>query len=114
MIALGFSIGLALSFAVVITANVTDYILTKTALKLGLKEKNLVYNLIKRKISIDTFLAVGVLTWYVLMTALLITFRDATVLLFYSMGSFFCVVANAITLWSIIGNIIDNNNVTKP
>jgi Na+/H+ antiporter NhaB len=114
LLALGFSIELALSFAVICTANTTDYILTKTALKIGLKEANPVYNLIKRRVKVDTFLAVGSFGWYFFMAIALFIFRDVALLLLYSLGSFFCVVANSVTLWSFFSDKIDQNHITEP
>jgi hypothetical protein len=97
---MGFNFCLALSFTVGIVAHITDYVLTKIALIHGFKEANPVYNLLKNKISLDAFLISGVVLYLIMLSLLLVVFRNATILLWYSMGSFFCVVANSLVMWS--------------
>ena len=95
-------------------ATITDCILTKIGLQLGLKEENPIYSLIKEKISIDTFLASGIIAWFFLFLFLLIVFRDSTFLLLFSMGAFFCVISNAFAIWSRIVKVVNEYKVHSP
>jgi hypothetical protein len=78
---------------------ITDELLTRIGLKIGLKESNRFFNFLKEKKGEKVAHLSTTILGFAVLTLMLLVFQDSTLLSLFALGYAIPVVANAFTLW---------------
>lgn len=98
LMAVGFSRVVSLSFVLGVAGLLSDGFLTKAGLTLGCSETNVFYTFLKGTLTVNHKIVLSRVGGIILLAFVMILFRDAVLLLIFSMTSIVCVIANSITL----------------
>jgi len=111
-----FNLDSILIFGIACMSIVTDELLTKVGLKMGLKENNQVFNFLIKKIGERFTHALLTVGGVALLLGVLFFFNDNLLLLFFAVGFTVPIVINAFTLLRkvLIVEIAHKTSVEKP
>jgi hypothetical protein len=115
MLIFGIQMPILLVFIIGASSVIVDEILTKIALRLGCKESNPFYNLLKKKIEERSAHALITIMGISMLLVLTLLYNSVLLLLIFVLGFTIPVFANALTLYGkICSNKAYNSDIGKP